>query len=183
MTLECSAAVFVALGSNLGDRDAKLRLAVEQLAALPEVTVAALSPVYETRPIGPPQGPYLNAVAELRTSVPPRPLLDALLGIEGRAGRTRDAETPGSWGPRTLDLDLLLYADQRVKEPGLEVPHPRLHQRAFVLVPLCVLAPELRHPRLGVSIRCLAARLHETDREGVRCWPRVLQMPVGGRPE
>ena len=182
MTLERSASVFVALGSNLGDRDAKLRLAVHELAALPEVTVAALSPVYETRPIGPPQGPYLNAVAELRTSVPARPLLEALLGIEALAGRTRDAEAPGSWGPRTLDLDLLLYADQRIKEPGLEVPHPRLHQRAFVLVPLCVLAPELLHPRLGVSIRCLAARLQETDHEGVRCWPRDLRLPVGGRP-
>jgi 2-amino-4-hydroxy-6-hydroxymethyldihydropteridine diphosphokinase len=183
VTLERSAAAFVALGSNLGDRDANLALAVRSLAALPEVAVAALSPVYETRPVGPPQGPYLNAVAELRTTLPPRPLLDAMLEIETRAGRARSAEARASWGPRTLDLDLLFYADRQIDEPGLEVPHPRLHQRAFVLVPLCALAPELHHPRLDVSIRCLAARLEEADRGGVRRWPLGLSLPAGGRSE
>jgi 2-amino-4-hydroxy-6-hydroxymethyldihydropteridine diphosphokinase len=182
VTLERSVSAFIALGSNLGDRDAKLGFAVRSLAALPEVTIAALSPVYETRPIGPPQGPYLNAVAELRTTLLPRPLLEAMLEIEAGAGRKRVAEARASWGPRTLDLDLLFYADRRIDEPGLEVPHPRLHQRAFVLVPFCTLAPDLRHPRLGVSIRSLAARLEETDRAGVHRWPQGLSMPAGSGP-
>jgi 2-amino-4-hydroxy-6-hydroxymethyldihydropteridine diphosphokinase len=109
-------------------------------------------------------------------------LLEAMLEIEAGAGRKRVAEARASWGPRTLDLDLLFYADRRIDEPGLEVPHPRLHQRAFVLVPFCMLAPDLRHPRLGVSIRSLAARLKETDRAGVHRWSRGLSMPAGSGP-
>ena len=174
VTSERSATAFVALGSNLGDRDAHLEFAVRSLDALRNVAIAELSPVYETQPVGPPQGPYLNAVVELQTTLPPKPLLEAMLEIESRAGRSRVPEDRASWGPRTLDLDLLLYADRLIREPGLEVPHPRLHERAFVLVPLCALAPELRHPRLGESIRCLEARLEEVDRAGIQPWPRAL---------
>lgn len=174
---KCSPRAFVALGSNLGDRDSHLAFGLRSLAVLPGVRVAAASPVYETRPVGPPQAEYLNAVAELRTTLSARQLLRSLLDIERKAGRSRPRGTAGRCGPRTLDLDLLLYGDRQIQEPHLEVPHPRLPERAFVLIPLCVLAPELRHPGLGVSIRALEARLSDHDRAGVRPWPRPLPDP------
>lgn len=127
--------VFVGLGSNLGDRAGFLRAAVK---ALPDVV--AVSPVYETDPVGPPgQGPYLNCVAELDTILSPRELLVVGQRLEAEAGRVR-AER---WGPRTLDVDILLVGDETVAEPDLVVPHPRLWERPFVLVPLADLAPDL----------------------------------------
>ena len=169
------------LGSNLGDRDAHLAFGLRSLAGLRGVGVAAASPVYQTRPVGPPQADYLNAVLELRTTLSARQLLRSLLAIERKAGRSRPRDAFGRCGPRTLDLDLLLYADQQIHEPDLEVPHPRLHERAFVLVPLCDLAPELQHPRLGDSIQALRARLSDLDRAGVRPWPQPLPVasPAG----
>lgn len=127
---------FVALGSNLGDRRAHLRVAV---AGLPGVV--AVSPVYETDPVGGPGGqpPYLNAVVELDTELGPRALMELGQSLEEMAGRVR-AER---WGPRTLDVDVLVVDDLVVDEPDLVVPHPRLRDRAFVLVPLHDLAPEL----------------------------------------
>jgi 2-amino-4-hydroxy-6-hydroxymethyldihydropteridine diphosphokinase len=127
---------FVALGSNLGDRWAQLRAAV---AGLPGVT--AVSPVYETEPVGGPSGqaPYLNAVVELSTERSPRELLDIARALEAGAARVR-AER---WGPRTLDVDVLLVGDLAVEEPDLVVPHPRMWQRRFVVQPLADLAPEL----------------------------------------
>ncbi len=126
---------FLALGSNLGDRLAHLRGAV---AAMPDVV--GVSRVYETAPVGgPEQGQYLNAVVELDTDLTPRELLDLCHRLEDAAGRVR-AER---WGPRTLDVDVLLVGDVVVDEPDLQVPHPRLWERAFVLVPLADLAPEL----------------------------------------
>ena len=127
---------FLGLGSNLGHRRRQLRQAV---AALPDVV--AVSPVYETEPVGGPsdQGPYLNIVVELDTELSPRQLLDLARRLEDAAGRQR-AER---WGPRTLDVDVLLVGDLTVDEPDLVVPHPRMWQRRFVLAPLADLAPEL----------------------------------------
>ena len=156
---------YVGLGSNLGDRSAHLLLGLSALSRLPQTHLLRLSPVYETEPVGPPQPPYLNLVVELETELSPRALLGEMLSIERAQGRERRER----WGPRTLDLDLLLYGDLVLKEEDLEVPHPRLHQRAFVLVPLLDLLPEGRHPLLGQSFRELLASL---DTSGVR--PLVL---------
>ena len=135
---------YVSIGTNLGDRAAQLDFALRSLAALPDTRIAALSPVFETDPVGPPpQGAYLNAVVRVETALAPRALLDALLAIERAAGRERGARNAA----RTLDLDLLLYGDRIVDEPGLIVPHPRLAERAFILEPLAALAPVLVHPR------------------------------------
>lgn len=150
---------YVALGSNLGDREAQLRAAIAALRADPEILVEAVSTVYETAPVGPPpQGPYLNAVVRLRTPLAPRALLARLLAIEVAAGRVRDGRR---WSARSLDLDLLVYGELLLDEPGLCLPHPRLHERAFVLEPLCELAPRLVHPRLGASIAELARRVRD----------------------
>jgi 2-amino-4-hydroxy-6-hydroxymethyldihydropteridine diphosphokinase len=123
---------FVGLGSNLGDRLDLLRRAVDLLGRIPGVAVVRSSRVYETQPIGPPQPPYLNAVVEVTTTLSARDLLDACLAVERRLGRVRSER----WGPRTIDLDLLTLADERIHRPGLVVPHPRMHERAFVLAPL-----------------------------------------------
>jgi 2-amino-4-hydroxy-6-hydroxymethyldihydropteridine diphosphokinase len=130
---------FLGLGSNQGDRAAYLRLAVE---GLPDVV--AVSPVYETSPVGGPsgQGAYLNAVVELRTALDPRQLLGRAHELEAAAGRAREVR----FGPRTLDVDVLLVGDWTVDEPDLRVPHPRLWSRRFVLAPLADLAPELVPP-------------------------------------
>jgi 2-amino-4-hydroxy-6-hydroxymethyldihydropteridine diphosphokinase len=127
---------FLALGSNLGDRQALLRRGV---AALPDVV--AVSPMYETDPVGGPgdQGAYLNLVVELDTDLSPRELLEAAQRAEAGARRVRTER----WGPRTLDVDVLLVGDEVVDEADLVVPHPRMWERAFVLVPLADLAPEL----------------------------------------
>ena len=149
---------YVSIGTNLGDRDAHLALALRRLAALPDTELVAASPVYETDPVGPPpQGPYLNAAVHLRTRLSPRALLDALLAIEQEAGRVRGVRDAA----RTLDLDLLLYGDQVLDEPGLVVPHPRLAERPFVLEPLAALAPDRVHPTRGETIATLAARVRD----------------------
>jgi len=169
--------VFVSLGSNLGDREAHFRLALRRLAALPETRIEALSPVFETDPIGPPpQGPFLNAVVELRTGLTPHALLASLLDIERAAGRTRAGRR---WLARPLDLDLVLYGERVIDEPGLCVPHPRLAERPFVLEPLCALAPALSHPGLGVRIDALAAGVR--DPRAVRPW-RTGGRPLGDAP-
>lgn len=154
----------VALGSNLGDRAGHLLGAVTALARRPEVRLAGLSLVYETEPVGPPgQGPYLNAVAALETECDPLELLTTLLAIERAHGRVRRER----WGPRTLDLDLLDFGGRMLELPGLSLPHPRLHERAFVLVPLADVAPDWRHPLLGGTA---AELLAELDARGVRPW-------------
>ena len=127
---------FLSLGSNLGDRWARLR---EAVAALPDLV--AVSPVYETEPVGGPPGqpPYLNLVVELDTGRSPSELLELAQGLEAAAGRVRRERH----GPRTLDVDVLLVGDLAVAEPDLVVPHPRMDERRFVLAPLADLAPEL----------------------------------------
>jgi len=119
---------FVALGSNSGDRDHHLARGREALAALPNTSLVAVTPVEETEPIGPPgQGSYLNQMALLRTTLEPRVLLDRCLAIERVEGRVRRVR----WGPRTLDLDIVRYGDREVSEPGLTIPHPELPNRSF----------------------------------------------------
>jgi 2-amino-4-hydroxy-6-hydroxymethyldihydropteridine diphosphokinase len=138
---------YVALGANLGDRERTLREAVDTLAGEAGIEVLAVSTLRETEPVGVgEQPPFLNGAAELETSLTARELLDLLLAVEERFGRVR---SPGEHGPRTLDLDLLLYGDQTIDEPGLHVPHPRLHERRFVLEPLAELAPGLLVPGRG----------------------------------
>jgi 2-amino-4-hydroxy-6-hydroxymethyldihydropteridine diphosphokinase len=157
------ARAFVGLGSNLGDRLGFLRTAARRLGLAPGVRVTGWSAVYATAPWGPvaDQPEFLNAALELRTTLRPRPLLRRLAGIEAALGRVRTV----AQGPRTLDLDLLLYEGEVVDTAELTVPHPRLHLRAFVLVPLCDLAPDLRHPVLGATLTDLRAALDPT---GVR---------------
>jgi 2-amino-4-hydroxy-6-hydroxymethyldihydropteridine diphosphokinase len=138
---------YVGLGANLGDREATVRSALEQLAAEPGVEVVGVSAFRDTAPVGLADQPrFLNAAAAVETTLSARELLDRLLGIERRLGRTREGPR---FGPRTIDLDLLLYGDRLIDEPGLEVPHPRLHERLFALEPLADLDPDLVVPGRG----------------------------------
>ena len=147
---------FVGLGANLGDRETTIRRALELLSREPRVEVVAVSTLRETDPVGVVDQPrFLNGAAELRTALRPRELLDRLLAVERALGRTRDGPR---FGPRTIDLDLLLYDDERVERPGLEVPHPRLHERRFALEPLAELDPDLIVPGRG-PVRAVLARL------------------------
>ncbi len=132
---------YVGLGANLGDREATIRAALAALNDEDDIEVVAVSALRETEPVGVgPQPLFLNGAAALETTLSARELLDRLLATEQRFGRVR---VPGEHGPRTLDLDLLLYGTARIDEPGLSVPHPRLHERAFVLEPLAELGAEL----------------------------------------
>lgn len=136
--------VFVGLGSNLDDPVDQVERALDELAQLPNCHLTARSSLYRTAPMGPQDQPdYINAVAALETSLEPTVLLDALQSIEQLHGRVRKAE---QWGPRTLDLDLLLYGEQCLDTPRLQLPHPGMKQRGFVLVPLHEIAPELVLP-------------------------------------
>jgi 2-amino-4-hydroxy-6-hydroxymethyldihydropteridine diphosphokinase len=138
---------YVGLGANLGDRGRTIRAALERLGRLPGVDVVAVSSLRETDPVGLEAQPrFLNGAAALETELSPRALLDALLAVERELGRTRDGPR---FGPRTIDLDLLLYEDRVVDEPGLTVPHPRLHERRFALEPLAELDPGLVVPGRG----------------------------------
>jgi len=146
---------YVGLGSNLGDREATLRAAVAAMRNDPELAVVAVSTLRETEPVGPVEQPrFLNGVVALETALPARDLLERLLGLERGFGRVREGMPPQ--GPRTLDLDLLLYGDERIDEPGLRVPHPRMHERRFVLEPLAEVAPGLELPGLGPLEEILA---------------------------
>jgi 2-amino-4-hydroxy-6-hydroxymethyldihydropteridine diphosphokinase len=145
---------YVALGANLGDPAATVRAAFGALANLPESRVSRSSSLYRTAPVGLTDQPdFINAVAELQTTLAPEALLDALFDIEQRFGRIRADKN----GPRTLDLDLLLYDDQRIDLPHLTLPHPRLHLRAFVLQPLAEIAPQLVIPGRGAVAAWLPA--------------------------
>jgi 2-amino-4-hydroxy-6-hydroxymethyldihydropteridine diphosphokinase len=148
---------YVGLGANLGDRERTLRAAAHALDSEDGIEVVALSTLRETEPVGVGAQPlFLNGAAAVETSLEARELLDRLLAVEQRFGRVR---VPGEHGPRTLDLDLLLYGDETIDEPGLVVPHPRLHARRFVLEPLAELAPGLVIPGRG-TVESLLTGVH-----------------------
>jgi len=145
---------FVGLGANLGEPEAQVRRALTALAELPGTRLLAASSLYRSAPVGVvAQLDFINAVAEVETALTARALLDALLAMETRFGRRR--EFPNA--PRTLDLDLLLYGDRVIDEPELVVPHPRMHERAFVLAPLAEIAPDIAIPGKGRAAALLAA--------------------------
>lgn len=150
-----SSLCFVGLGANLGDAQAAVRAGIEALSTLPSTRLLRASGLYRTPAWGLTEQPdFINAVAMLETSLAPDVLLGQLLALERQAGRDRARSL--RWGPRTLDLDLLLYGDVVIDEPGLHVPHPRLHERAFALVPLLEIAPDVVIPGVGPGRDALA---------------------------
>jgi len=152
---------YVGLGSNLEGPPAQVRGAIAELAGIADTRVEATSHLYRSRPLGPPDQPdYVNAVAGLLTRLTPESLLEAMQAIERRHGRDRSGP---KWGPRTLDLDLLLYGGRELRSDALVLPHPHLHERAFVLVPLAEIAPAVGVPDHG-RVELLAARC---DRDGL----------------
>ena len=160
---------FVGLGSNLGERETLIRLALDDLARLPDTSIVRASSLYDSEPVGESEQPaFLNAVVMLDTELSARRLLWNLLLIERRLGRVRTRR----WGPRTIDLDLLLYGDQRIDEADLTVPHPELTARAFVLVPLVELDPLLVHPITGETLLNHLSRLNTRPpvKRGSRLW-------------
>ena len=151
--------VFLGLGSNLGDREAALEEALRRLCGR-GLRVALRSSTWLTEPVGgPPQGPFLNAVVSGTTALSPEGLLRACLETEREMGRVRTVRD----GPRTIDIDILFYGDVRRETPGLTIPHPRLHERRFVLEPLFEIAPALRHPVLGLTVAELRERCPDTS--------------------
>ncbi|RFF29615.1 2-amino-4-hydroxy-6-hydroxymethyldihydropteridine diphosphokinase [Wenzhouxiangella sediminis] len=159
---------WIGLGANLGDRAATLDAALVRIDRLGACEVVAVSRYYFTPPWGDTDQPeFLNAVARMRTDLDAERLLDALQGIEAELGRDR---TPRRWGPRTIDLDLLLYGRERIETPLLTVPHPRIRERAFVLVPLAELAPRLEIPGQGRA-DALLAQVDDNERAGIRPGP------------
>lgn len=150
----------IALGSNLGDSRAQLDAALKTLAETPEIILQARSSWYQTKAVGPPQPDYINGCALLLVQTTPQLLLEKLLKIEDQFGRVRTLR----WGPRSLDLDLLLYDDLILDTPTLQLPHPRMSQRAFVLVPLGEIAPNWVEP---VSGKAIAELIQAVDCSGV----------------
>lgn len=145
---------YVGLGGNLGSPSRQVSLALEQLDGVPETRLLKASRLYRSRPWGVADQPnFVNAVAALDTWLPPGALLERLQALEADAGRVREG---ARWGPRVLDLDLLLYGDRVSDDPHLELPHPRMHERAFVLVPLLEIEPGIRIPGHGDAAACLA---------------------------
>jgi 2-amino-4-hydroxy-6-hydroxymethyldihydropteridine diphosphokinase len=149
----------IALGSNLGDRLENVQVGLDELGAIDGVVIDAVSKLYETAPVGGPdeQGPYLNAALAATTTLGAAELLANMHRIEAMRERERTVH----WGPRTLDLDLLIYGDLVSDTPSLQVPHPRQHERRFVLVPVCDVAPDLVHPVLGRTMSELLSELPE----------------------
>jgi 2-amino-4-hydroxy-6-hydroxymethyldihydropteridine diphosphokinase len=165
------ATVHLGLGSNMGDREANIAAACRGLAELPGTAFVTRSSLYETAPVGGPpgQGDFYNAVCAVETRLGPAGFLRETQALERRIGRLRETET-ARWGPRVIDIDILLWGGRAVEEPGLSVPHPRLAERAFVLVPLAEIAggTGLRHPLTGQTVGELVEKLNRGEREGIR---------------
>ncbi|NGQ96402.1 2-amino-4-hydroxy-6-hydroxymethyldihydropteridine diphosphokinase [Brevibacillus sp. SYP-B805] len=156
---------YLALGSNMGEREQQLVRALKALQAAPGITVTALSKVYETEPVGyVEQGAFLNMVAAIETELPPLALLETVLAVEQELGRVRTVR----WGPRTIDIDILLYGEERIDLPHLQIPHPEMTRRAFVLVPLADVWHGGPLPFWGQTIEA-CIRLAE-DAKGVQTW-------------
>jgi 2-amino-4-hydroxy-6-hydroxymethyldihydropteridine diphosphokinase len=167
--------VYVAVGANLGDREATFARVLRFLEVEKDLLLLAASPVFETEPVGPGrQGPYLNAALRLRSWLSPIELLGRLQEIEDRLGRDRSGEVE-RWGPRRIDLDILFFGDRCIEMPELIVPHPRAHERAFVLMPMVELDPDFAHPILGKTMSQIA-RLR-SDLGAVRRWRRPAGWP------
>ncbi|WP_113928206.1 2-amino-4-hydroxy-6-hydroxymethyldihydropteridine diphosphokinase [Bacillus sp. P14.5] len=160
--------VYLSLGSNVGDREQYLKKAIQQLNEHHEIEVAGVSSIYETDPVGyTDQGEFLNLVLEIRTSLSPHALLNQCLQVEKDLGREREFR----WGPRIIDLDILLYNQENIETEELIVPHPRMHERAFVLMPLAELSQTIKHPKFNTSIMALLDEI--PDKEGVRLWKQI----------
>ena len=166
-----STIAYLGLGANLGDRLANLQRAVDALGATPGIRVLRSSRVYETEPVGGPEQPeYLNAVLEIETDLAPRDLLETCLAVEAEMGRVRTER----WGPRPIDVDVLTYGTETIDEAGLVVPHPRMHERGFVLVPLAELDAD---PPLPGGRRLATLRLAPDAALGVRPFAPPLRIP------
>jgi 2-amino-4-hydroxy-6-hydroxymethyldihydropteridine diphosphokinase len=155
--------IFVGLGSNLGNRRNNYQKALQQIAALPKTRIVKSSSLYESEPLGDAKNWYVNGVIEIETEFAPEKLLSRLQAIEEALGRKRSQETK-KWASRKIDLDVLLFDNQIIESRTLKIPHPELHKRRFVLLPLSELAPQLIHPRLGMSIVELLANLKDDKR-------------------
>ena len=163
------ATAFLSLGSNLGDRLGNLRRAIDKIEESDEIEIEEVSSVYETEPLGRQDQPwFLNLVLRLQTSLEPLALLERLLAVEEAMGRRREEDE----APRNIDLDLLLYDDRMVDSESLTIPHPRMHERRFVLVPLAQISPQLLHPRLQSSVEELLRLCR--DKSEVRSYPGRL---------
>jgi len=183
--------VFIGIGTNLGDRAANYREAITRIAGLPESRVIRQSSAYETEPVGDAdlKGPFLNGVLEIETELPAESLMRRLLSIERTMGRKR---VPGrksrqrtKYQPRVIDLDLLFFNKELRGTPALTLPHPRLHERRFVLAPMAELAPTLIHPKLNVSITDLLTNLKSPQRvtlaRAVTTWPPAPRREAASR--
>ena len=150
---------YLGLGSNKGDRTSNMREAVHRLSNIDHIIIGNISPVYETAPVGgPEQTDYLNAVIELETDLNAEELLNTCRGIEKDMGRIRKEH----WGPRIIDIDVLFWGQIVFTSPSLTVPHPRIHERAFVLRPLADIAPDMVHPVFGLTVREMLEKVGET---------------------
>ncbi len=159
---------FIGIGSNLGDRAANYREAIQRIAELPDTRTVRQSSIYETEAVGDIKGAFLNGAVEVETELSPEVLIRRLLAIERVMGRRRvkgrKPPTRGKYRPRIIDLDLLFFNKEVIDTRALQVPHPRLHERRFVLAPMSELAPSLMHPKLNLSISELLARLKSPHR-------------------
>ena len=156
------AIVFIGMGSSLGERESHIAAAIGRVAELPETELVRVSSLIETEPVGPvDQGKFLNGAAELRTELGPLALLDELQGVEDGLGRVRTAR----WGPRTIDLDILLYDNDVIDVLRLRVPHPLMHEREFVLAPLAEIAPDVVHPGTGRTAAEMLSDLRGQEKE------------------
>ena len=161
---------YIGLGSNLGERETLLKAAIAQLAQLPETRLGSVSSLYDTAPVGELDQPnFLNAAVQLETALTARQLLWNMLLVERRLGRVRHVAR--RYGPRTIDLDLILFGDLIIDTPDLRLPHPEFHRRAFVLAPLAEIEPRLVHPVLGLDLTELLERVEQ--RPAVRRMSRL----------